>query len=34
MIEEQHQEAIAAVDANKDSVRATKIGFISLGCLS
>ena len=31
MIEEQHQ---AIVEANKDSNRAAKIGFVSLGCLS
>jgi hypothetical protein len=31
MIEEQHQAVVTSADANKDSNRAAKVGFVSLG---
>ena len=32
MIEEQHQEVVTSAEANKESERAAKVGFVSLGC--
>jgi len=34
MIEEQHQAVVNAADVSKDSNRAAKVGFVSLGCLN
>jgi len=34
MIEEQHNEVVAAANVSQDSNRAAKVGFVSLGCLN